>query len=141
MMDDELVRALDQASVGRMCFVPTKRTLYYTSPLGTTVRALTGARELRSLMQLLMLVQAPTPDGRTSLEVAAELLLGQLDARPELAARGLAHVRALAARSLPTPIAPPGMPAGVVTAEKRRAANVARPVPEETSVLARDRAS
>lgn len=62
---------------------------------------MTDAHDLRSLLQLMMLVDRPEPSSRPSLDVACDLLLALLDSRPDLAARSLAHVRAAVARAIP----------------------------------------
>ena len=100
-MDDELGAALQRASRGRLTFVAESRTLVYGTPECATLRLVADAQDLRSLMQLLLLVDPPEPGPQTSLEVACDLLLALLDARPDLAARSLAHVRAAVARAIP----------------------------------------
>ena len=135
-MDDELGAALQRASRGRLTFVPEARTLVYRTPEGVTLRLVADAHDLRSLMQLLLLVDPPAPGPQTSLEVACDLLLDLLDTRADLAARSLAHVRAAVARLVPWSV--DARAAAPRSAVETRPASRARP--RAVTPLGRDQA-
>lgn len=140
-MDHELAEALERTSDGRLRWVFQERTLHYSAVSGARSRLLSDARELRSLMQLLVLGDSPRPGGSSSLEVGAQLLLERLDARPDLAARSIPHVRAAVASAFPRPV----RASGADISSLRPAADSVRPTPypsaSVTSIVSRNRAS
>ena len=98
-MDDELIEVLRRVSGGRLTFEPRSGRLTHTRPDGGTTPVFTTAHELRSLMQLLLLLDAqpiPRPHVRPPLHEGVVLLVDLLDRHPVHGVLGMAHLRAAA---------------------------------------------
>jgi hypothetical protein len=99
MYDDELADVLAGVSEDRLLFDARAGRLIHTRPDGGTTPIFTTAHELRSLMQLLLLLDAqpiPRPHLRPPLYEGAALLVDLLDRNPVHGVLGMAHLRAAA---------------------------------------------
>lgn len=99
MYDDELAGVLARVSEGRLVYDARAGRLTHTRPDGGTTPVFTTAHELRSLMQLLLLLDAqptPRPHVRPPLHEGVVLLVDLLDRHPVHGVLGMAHLRAAA---------------------------------------------